>query len=264
MMRCLSTERRESVMAESHTSDAVVLRWRSYGESDKIVTFLTRDFGKVTGIGKGAKNSRRRFPNSLESLARVVVRFRQRPQASLAFLEGAELRAQPADGIDAERLAYGSYLTELVEHLTVEWSPVHGTFDLLEEALQSLADGPATAAFLRAYELKLLQRAGFNPPLDACPRCDTELITLDEICFVPTQGTFCCPTCDSSGRPTLPVAPSLVERLQSLRALPLQRCRDESLGTDRADAAKVMGELIALHLVRPLQSPRAIAQLTSK
>ena len=53
------------VVAESRTSRAVVLRWRSYGESDKIATLLTEDAGKLTGIAKGAKNSRRRFANSL-------------------------------------------------------------------------------------------------------------------------------------------------------------------------------------------------------
>ena len=42
-----------------------------YGESDKIVTFLTRDLGKVTGIAKGAKHSKRRFVNVLEPFTHV-------------------------------------------------------------------------------------------------------------------------------------------------------------------------------------------------
>src|SRR5512134_3304740 len=78
-----------SIVPVSLVSLAIVLRWRPYGESDKIVTFLSEDFGKLTGIAKGAKRSRRRFPNSLEALARVRMHFRLRPNASLAFLESA-------------------------------------------------------------------------------------------------------------------------------------------------------------------------------
>ena len=163
-------------MVESHSSLAVVLRWRSYGESDKIVTFLTREFGKITGIGKGAKNSRRRFPNSLELLARVRVHFRQKQEASLAFLESCELIGpSSAREMAPERLAYGGYLVELAEQMTVEWSPARPTYELLDEALQCLEQGPATAPFLRAYELKLLSCSGFAAPLERCTRCGDPL-----------------------------------------------------------------------------------------
>ena len=37
------------------------MRSRAYGESDKIVAFLSRDFGKISGIAKGALRSKRRF-----------------------------------------------------------------------------------------------------------------------------------------------------------------------------------------------------------
>src|ERR1700675_2473168 len=49
----------------SQSHEAIVLRSRPYGESDKIVSFLTADAGKLTGIAKGAKNSRGGFANSL-------------------------------------------------------------------------------------------------------------------------------------------------------------------------------------------------------
>lgn len=150
-------------MVESRSSLAIVLRWRSYAESDKIATLLTRDFGKLTGIGKGAKNSRRRFANSLEPLARVRVYFRQRDEASLAFLESCDLLG--AVTTEPARFAYGSYLAELTEQLTVEWNPVENVYDLLESALRELDRGPASAAFLRGFELQLLTAAGFESTL---------------------------------------------------------------------------------------------------
>jgi DNA repair protein RecO (recombination protein O) len=62
-------------MLEERTP-AIVLRGRPHGESDKIVTFLTKDWGKVTGIAKGAKRSQRRFVNVLEPFTHVQLRFR--------------------------------------------------------------------------------------------------------------------------------------------------------------------------------------------
>ena len=70
---------------------AFVLRTRPYGESDRIVTFITEQHGKLTGIAKGAKNSRRRFAGTLEPFVHVRVVFRQRPTSDLAFLLRCEL-----------------------------------------------------------------------------------------------------------------------------------------------------------------------------
>ena len=50
----------------SHKTEAIVLRCLDYGESDRIVTFYTRDYGKLRGIAKGARRSRKRFANALE------------------------------------------------------------------------------------------------------------------------------------------------------------------------------------------------------
>jgi DNA repair protein RecO (recombination protein O) len=248
-------------MVNSRTTPAVVLRWRAYGESDKVVTFLTKDFGKITGIGKGARNSKRRFPNSLEILARVHVQFRQRAEASLAFLESCQLTSPNTATWDAERLAYGAYLAELAEQMTVEWNPAAEIYDLLVEALASLDTGPATAAFVRAYELQLLERAGFASPLDHCHQCGVALGANAESYFNPAHGTFVCNHCHSSGEGLLAVPTQLLARLRSLRRAPLSDCRKQPLGEGRQDVARLTGQLLALHLVRPLKSTRMIEQL---
>ena len=246
---------------ESHSSPAVVLRWRAYGESDKIVTFLTREFGKITGIGKGARNSRRRFPNSLELLARVNVQFRQRDEASLAFLESAELLGPDTSSMSPERLAYGAYMTELAEQMTVEWNPAPETYALLEEAMISLEGGPATAPFLRAYELKLLDRAGFGPPIERCAQCDDPLSEAHESFFGALNGGFWCRDCGTREEGLTAVDATLVSRLRAMRDWPLERCRTEPFAGSRDHAARLTGQLLSLHLVRPLKSLRLIEQL---
>lgn len=248
-------------MAESRSSRAVVLRWRSYGESDKIATLLTEDAGKLTGIAKGAKNSRRRFANSLEPLARVRVHFRQKPGAGLAFLESCELLAPTAPFCEPARFAYGSYVTELTDRMTVEEDPDHNLFGLLEQALDAIAHGPATTALLRAFEVQLLSGAGFEPQLDGCNRCRRPWRD-DERAWVATHhGTVACDACRSAEDATEPVSGAVLRRLEALKSLPLAACREATLGGHSADAGQLTGRLLSLHLARPLQSVKLIEQL---
>ncbi|MDX2167199.1 MAG: DNA repair protein RecO [Deltaproteobacteria bacterium] len=248
-------------MAESLSSPAIVLRWRAYGDSDKIATLLTEQFGKLTGIAKGARNSRRRFPNSLEPLARVRVHFRQRPGASLAFLESCELLTPTDAFAEPNRFAYGSYLVELADRLTIEEDPVHSLYALLAEALAELEQGPATTGFLRAFELQLLTGAGFEPQLDACGRCQRPWMADETAWLSLHHGTVVCASCRAADDATVAVASPLLARLEALKNGRLATARRVGLGEHAADAALLTGRLLALHLARPLQSVQLIAQL---
>src|SRR5664279_1400929 len=120
-------------MGPSQASEAIILRTRAYGESDKIVTFLTDDAGKLTGMAKGAKNSRRRFANCLDPFTHVRVHFRTstRPGSSLVFMESCDLLHSTGSLAEPNKFAYGSYLIELVDQLTEEAHPVPEVYRLL-------------------------------------------------------------------------------------------------------------------------------------
>lgn len=248
-------------MALSQNSRAIVLRWRAYGESDKIATLLSEDFGKLTGIAKGARKSRRRFANSLEPLARVRVHFRQRPGAGLAFLESCDLLVSSEPFSDPARFAYGSYLAELVDRLTMEDEPIRGLYDLLAEALSELERGPATAALLRAFELKLLAHAGFEPQLERCARCSRPWTSDAPVLLSTQHGTLSCPDCRSDDDAPVAIATALLSVLDALKRAPLARCRNQLLGAHAPAAAQFLGHLLALHLTRPLHSVKLIEQL---
>ena len=162
--RCLVAVRGRVADQPSRVSPLAV-----YGESDKIATLLTEDSGKLTGIAKGAKNSRRRFANSLEPLARVQVRFRQKPGASLAFLESCRAprrrRLLRAGALRLRQLPGRA-------HRPDDGRGGPGPQSLTgssRQALVELEQGPATTAFLRGFELQLLSGAGFGPQLAAAP-----------------------------------------------------------------------------------------------
>ncbi len=50
------------------TSEAVVLRTWPVHESDLLVSFFTRDYGRLKGMAKAALKSRKRFGGALEPM----------------------------------------------------------------------------------------------------------------------------------------------------------------------------------------------------
>jgi len=247
--------------AVSRDERAIVLRWRPYGESDKIVTFLTETVGKLHGIGKGARRSRRRFPNSLEPLARVRVRFRLRPGAGLAFLESCRLRRTTEPLTEPVRFAYGSYLAELAEQFSSEEQPTTAIYSLLEEALLLLEGVPATGALLRGFEVRLLVGAGFAPQLERCLSCRREFGAVGKANFRPAAGGFLCTSCSRTGTADAAVPCAVLSQLARLARVPLAEC-NQQVPDLRREAAEVTGRLIEQHLSRPLRSLKLIAQIS--
>jgi DNA repair protein RecO (recombination protein O) len=250
-------------MRPAQAGVAIILRTRPYRESDKLVTFLSRDFGKLTGIAMGAKNSRRRFANCLDPLTRVRVYFRTRPSSSLAFMESCDLLHPASAFAEPVKLAYASYLIELTDQLTAEAQTVPELYDLLDAALTALEHGPATAAFLRAFELHLLQLAGYEPHFETCAGCRVDLTGHDPVFLDGAHGRLLCQACQTGRRDLVEVSGSVIALLERLKEIRLSEAQAHRLPPALADAAaRIAGHLLALHLPRPLRSVGLIANLT--
>ncbi len=118
---------------------AIVIRARAFGESDKIVTFLTRDRGKLSGIAKGAKRSKRRFVNVLEPFTHVSVRLRERSSSELAFISACDLvDAYHTFARDLTKFAHASYVLELTDRMVRGHEAGREIYDLVRETLALL------------------------------------------------------------------------------------------------------------------------------
>jgi DNA repair protein RecO (recombination protein O) len=204
------------VPAEESTP-AIVLRARDYAESDRIVTLLTRDFGKLSGMAKGAKASRRRFERKLEPFSSVMLFFRRRPHGQLVFITRAEPASTPQPLIDNDlrRIALGSYMLELADALTLEEGEARGAYEVLEAALLALADSSASVALRTSYELRMLQAAGYGIDFDRCRMCGTESRTAKGgTYFIVARGGVVCANCR-------PEAPQGAVRLDSSSTMSL-------------------------------------------
>jgi DNA repair protein RecO (recombination protein O) len=250
---------------------AIVLRSWPYGESDKIVSLLTETHGKVRGIAKGAKRSRKRFANSLEPFSIVNLRFQDRPHGGLVFLLSADLlfTFKKLD-TSLEKIALASYLVEIIDGLIAERDESAPLFQHLKNGLLFVdRDGAAPLEFLTRFELKLLRLAGYQPGLDGCKRCALSRDGRGGLFwhFSAPAGGLLCSGCAASKKESLPVAAAALSALDSL-----QREQHEDIhardGTRLpvavlAEIRFMMQRFLQFHMEREIRSAAFLAEFVA-
>ncbi|MBI5281161.1 MAG: DNA repair protein RecO, partial [Candidatus Solibacter usitatus] len=75
----------------ARVSEAFVLRTYPFQEGDLIVSFFSRDQGKLRGVAKRARKPKSPFGSAVERLSQVRISYHQRENVELVRLESAEL-----------------------------------------------------------------------------------------------------------------------------------------------------------------------------
>ena len=193
------------------TSEAVVLRTWPVHEADLIVSFFTRDYGRVKGIAKSALKSRKRFGGALEPMTVARAFFAEKPRQELVRLDQLEIIRSPlSTPVDHARMAVLSFYAELLDEALPEHDPQETVFRLLLAVLdQTTAIPPDTAQpqpscpqppepktsgpwmALTYFSLWMTRLMGLLPDIAHCTACG-EALQPGEITFnAHTDGLFC-------------------------------------------------------------------------
>ena len=145
---------------------AFVLHRYDWSESSLILEVLTRHFGRIAVVAKGAKKPSSNFRPVLLPLQPLHIAFGG--DAEIRTLKSAEWgggQVMPT----GDALLSGYYLNELLLRLLARDDPHPALFDVYAAAVQVLGnDEPQTLQpALRAFELLLLREIGLLPTLDA-------------------------------------------------------------------------------------------------
>jgi len=156
----------------ARSSEAYVLRTYPYQEGDLIVSFFTRDQGKLRGAARRARRMKSPFGSALERLSRVRVSYYQRENAELVRLDGAELmESQFALAASYEAGVALDYIAEVSEQLLPPAEPNDRFYRLLIAVLADLRACPAERlppALWRAatyFTFWAVRLSGFLPEL---------------------------------------------------------------------------------------------------
>ena len=263
----------EKQHVEDVSSHAFVLRTRPYGESDLIAVLLTRDHGKVSGIARGARRSRRRFAGpALQPFQELELRFARRPHSELAFLHECSILASHhhiAD--DLACFAWASYVCELTERMTAERDPCVEVYELFRATVEAFSGGGVAEPIAHHFILGLLDHAGWGPDFERCGICSREVSgELKPILDARGSGVICARhEAERFGRD--PQDPEYRPSRRVITQPLLDYVRAARSGPSLDGAAEVAGEatalldrLVDLHLGRPLQSRRFLADIRGR
>jgi DNA repair protein RecO (recombination protein O) len=154
------------------TAEALILDVRDLHDRDRIVTFLTREFGKRSGVAKGARVKHSRFGGQLQPLAKVQVTWFEREGRDLVRISSVELvTTAHLLQADLEGILLGSYLADHLLELAQEGEASDHLYRLLDSTLQALAAGVDRDLAARYFEIWALRIAGVFPAPHVCPSC---------------------------------------------------------------------------------------------
>lgn len=227
--------------SRSYRAEAIVLKTHDFGEADRILTLLTRHFGKVRVVAKGIRKPLARLAGRAEPLTHATYQLAR--GRNLDVLTGAEARTHyPVLRGDLVRIAAGWYVAELADRFTADHLPAAPVFDLVETALRHLDAGHGAMLVCRWFDLHLLDRSGFRPELGACVNCAGALAE-GRNAWSPAAGGALCPTCVTRAGESF--ATLSLRALKSLRFL---------LASDFASASRLrVDEPLAAELERHLR-----------
>ncbi len=156
-------------------SEAIVLRSYPLREADLLVTFFTRIEGKVRGVARSAKKSKRRFGGALEPLTYVRAFYDVRERQEIARLDSCEVLESPmsSEVTYARAVALG-HIAELLDELLPDREANDAIFRLTLSVLHTLT-GPEIWMPVTYFELWITRLVGFLPELTECVVCGRDL-----------------------------------------------------------------------------------------
>ncbi|GAB2548627.1 DNA repair protein RecO [Brachybacterium huguangmaarense] len=233
-----------------YRDDAIILRTHPLGESDRIITLLTRRHGKVRAVAKGVRRTGSRFGARLEPFGLVDVQLHT--GKSLHTVTQVVTIETFAEGISADygRYTAGSAMLETTDRLTDDMvDPNAKQFLLLVGALRTAAAGRIPPPLvLDAFLLRTLAYAGWTPELRACAACGAEG---PHHAYDIAAGGLVCSACRRPG--AIAVRQGAVEHMIFL----LAGDWDSALAADptiQLEASRIVADSVTFHLERGVRS----------
>lgn len=153
------------------TINGVVLKKRSIGENDAIVTLLTEELGIIEAAARGVKRPKSKLNGALQPFCySELTLFHNKDRYSVTKATAIETFYNLR--LDVTKVALADYLCELVCFLTPSQEHLLPIKRLLLNSFYLLKEDKKSTRFLKAVnEFRLISMAGFMPDLVCCKEC---------------------------------------------------------------------------------------------
>jgi DNA repair protein RecO (recombination protein O) len=153
-------------------ADAIVLRQYSLSDSDRIIVFITREFGKIRAAAQGVKKLKSLFSGCLEPFNHIQIEFWNREGKDLSQVRRTELihsftKRDPS----FRQICAFSYFSEITHEIIQENQANPALFRLLLSCFHAGEQLPINSALIRYFELWSLKLNGLLPNYGYCSNC---------------------------------------------------------------------------------------------
>lgn len=197
---------------------ALVIRTVDFSETSKIVTFFSRDHGKLGVMAKGARRLKSAFEVALDLLSLCSICVLRKPSAELDLLTEASLLERFAGLRTNLAGLYGAYyIAELLDGLTQPHQPHPKLFDATVEAVRQLAERDDRFMVLCQYQLFLLKDLGYAPNLERCVACGAAVARSARMAYSISAGGLLCSACERFHSSALHVQGGTIQAMRLLQ-----------------------------------------------
>lgn len=230
-------------------SNAIVIGHYSLGETDKIIVFFTRDYGKVRAVAKGVKRLKSKLSGRIEILTYGDLIYFERAGKDLHSVNSFDIiESFQTIKEDLLKMAYCSYIADLIQHIISEDDSDPDTFDLMLSTLYLIKSADDVEIIARAYEIKLLERMGLNPRLDLCVICSSE-INEEVPKFSIQSGGVICGKCARLGHHAFNISRESLEIMRKMANIPLDIIPSLNVSDlNRQEIKKILSGFLSFHV----------------
>jgi DNA repair protein RecO (recombination protein O) len=174
-----------------------------YRDTSKIITFYSKEYGKLKGIAKGARTAKNKFGSALEPLSHSMLLIYKKEHRDLHLISQCDsINSFRNLTEDLDRMSIALSVLELIDHVTHHEERTPVLFALLAETLSVLNESTKNyKTYLQAFQLRLAALFGYAPNFDACGQCGKPVSAGDEekqVAFQIVRGAVFCNTCRES------------------------------------------------------------------
>ncbi len=210
-------------MGDRITVTGMVISSMNLSDSDKRVTLLTKEKGKISAFAKGARRPTSTRMGCSQQFAFGEYQIYESGNGTYN-IDSAEVKTNFAGLFnDLNAIYYGMYLCEFTGHLTRENVTCKDEINLLYMALRALEKGAVDKKLVRIiFELRFLTEYGTMPEVYRCLKCGREMIDEEHALFNAREGGLICMNC-SGGMGGVPISRSSVYSLQFIVSTPVEK-----------------------------------------
>lgn len=145
-----------------YKAEGIILSRKNYGETDRIITIFTKEYGKLRAIAKGVRRITSRRGPHLEVFTRAeFMLYKGNTLDSVSEVNPLDTFEHLRSNLKQVGIAY--LYCELVSSLLADRQEHSDIYELLRFALVKLDAGEAVATDSREFTLELLWTLGFLP-----------------------------------------------------------------------------------------------------